>query len=281
MPLSSKSFRVSSQNRKIQDVPNVPVIGTPVVSVREDRSIDIPFTVPTPVTGGIPALYRAISTPGNFEGVSRGSPVTVSGLTGGTSYTFQVRAETSTGANNGLTAPSSTIVPQFGAMESIATVSNSSGSLFFSNIPQNYQDLFISVQMRGVNAGTDEFMIAQINGSSTGHSWTALGGDGASTFSNRNSPGGIAPAYFYVGLMPGGNSTAGLFATANINILNYSNTSTNKSVLWRFVADRNGSGQTTASSALFASNTAVSSISIIGSNGTNGTATLYGIRASI
>lgn len=169
---------------------------------------------------------------------------------------------------------------QFGAMVPIATRDFATGAIDFINIPQTYQDLFVVFQTRGTNAGTDEYLLCQFNGSSTGHSWTTLVGDGSTASSSRNSPGGIGPAYFYCGLMPGGNATAGLYATTTMHLLNYANTSTNKTALWRFGADRNGSGQTSVNVALFASTAGINRIFILGSNGTSGAATLYGIRAA-
>ena len=168
---------------------------------------------------------------------------------------------------------------QYGAMVPIATRDFTTGAIDFTNIPQTYQDLMVVAQLRGTNASTDEYLLTQFNGSSTGHSWTTLLGDGSSVSTSCNSPGGIAPGYFYCGLMPGGNSTAGLYSTPTMHILNYANTSTNKTAVWRFGADRNGSGQTSANVALFASTAGINRIFMLGSNGTSGAATLYGIRA--
>jgi hypothetical protein len=278
MALSSKSFRVSSQNRKIQDVPNVPIVGTPVVSVREDRSIDVPFTNPTPVTGGIPAQYRAVSTPGNFQGVSLASPITVQGLTGGTSYTFQVRAETSTGANDGFTAASSAIIPEFGAMEAIAQVvgvGNSSNMNFF-NIPQNYRDLVLVVNATSNSAHSGNIIF---NFSSTGtYSSTFLRGNGSSALSSRVSNSGAGP------LLGGINYSSTIPTSSVVNISNYSSTSTFKSYLVRNAADLNGSGDAQLVSGLWQKTEAIYEILLSTGSASifwTGTATLYGVRASI
>jgi hypothetical protein len=170
---------------------------------------------------------------------------------------------------------------QFGAMTTIATRALSDGAVNFTNIPQTYTHLMVVVQSRGTNSGPVEFFLTQFNGSSTGHSWSYLGADGGgSGFSNRNTPGGIAPAFFYCGLMPGGTSPAGTYATTIMNIFDYSNTSTFKTALWRFGSDANGSGQTALGCATFASTSGISRIFMLGSNGTNASATLYGIRGS-
>ena len=164
--------------------------------------------------------------------------------------------------------------------EMIATRAFSAGAINFTSIPQAYTDLVISLQMRGVNAGSVEYLLAQLNGSSTGHSWTYMLGNGSTVSAARNSPGGIAPAFFYMGLMPGGTATSGLYSTVTINIPSYANTSTNKNVLWRFNTNNGGSSSTSLSAGLFASNAAITSILLAGSNGSNGSATLYGIKAA-
>jgi hypothetical protein len=271
---------VSSQNRKIQDVPNVPIVGTPAVSVREDRSIDVPFTNPTPVTGGLPAQYRAVSTPGNFQGVSLQSPITVQGLTGGTSYTFQVRAETSTGANDGFTSASSTIVPQFGAMESIATVALAAdGGINFTNIPQTFNDLTIVVNARSNFSITNAGYSMQFNNDGgSNYSHTYLQGDGSSATSVR----GANQTITIESGIPGSSTTAGIFGSVINHILNY-RSSANKTVLSRSAQDMNGSGNTRLSVNLWRNTAAISTITLLtsGSFVAGSTATLYGIRASI
>jgi len=68
-------------------VPNAPTAGTPVAG---DSSAEIPVTPPSKVGGSAISGYAAISDPGRFVGTSATSPVQVTGLTNGTSYTFQV-----------------------------------------------------------------------------------------------------------------------------------------------------------------------------------------------
>lgn len=167
----------------------------------------------------------------------------------------------------------------FGSLQRIAWKDFSVGATAFSNIPQTYRDLYVVTQMRGTNANTVEFAICQVNGTSSSHSFTGLYGDGSTVASTRNSPGGIAPSFFYLGLLPGGNSTTGVFGTITIHILNYRST-VNKTFLWRLAGDQNGSGQSSMGVGLFASSSPVTSLTIIGSNGTNGAAALYGVKAS-
>lgn len=168
---------------------------------------------------------------------------------------------------------------QFGAMVPIASKAIGTGATDFFNIPQTYQDLMVTMQVRGTNAGPVEYLLSQVNLSATGHSFTLLNADGGTVTSSRNAPGGIAPAYFYLGLMPGGNATAGLYGTLSMHILNYRST-TSKTVLWRFAGDQSGSGVVNIGVGLFASSSPITSLTFLGSNGFNGGGSLYGIRAS-
>jgi hypothetical protein len=68
--------------------PNPPTIGT---ATKQPSSASVAFTAPSPQggTGNITG-YRAVSTPGNFTATGSSSPLLVTGLTNGQSYTFQV-----------------------------------------------------------------------------------------------------------------------------------------------------------------------------------------------
>ena len=162
-----------------------------------------------------------------------------------------------------------------GAVVPIAYAAN--GSANFYNIPQTYQDLYMVGQLRGVNANTIEYGNIQLNGSSSNYSYTMLTGDGSSATSSRNTP---VTGGFYLGLIPGGNSTANVFGAYEIWILNYANTSTYKTVLWRLAADQNGSGVSQMGVGLWSNTAAITGTNVFGSNGcaTGTTHSLYGIR---
>jgi hypothetical protein len=165
---------------------------------------------------------------------------------------------------------------QFGAMVPIAYAAN--GSANFNTIPQTFQDLYMVGQLRGTSANTIEYFFNTLNGASSGYSYTSLTGDGSSATSARNN---IGTSAFYIGTGPSANSTAGIFASYEIWVLNYANTTTNKTVLYRFAGDQNGSGQTALGVGLFSSTAAITQINAFGANGTatGSTHTLYGIRA--
>jgi len=88
--------------------PGAPTIGTATAGTSLCASV----TFTAPVCTGFPTTlsYRATSTPGCFTNTGASSPIVVSGLTVGTSYTFKVKAINSTGtgpcsaASNSITA---------------------------------------------------------------------------------------------------------------------------------------------------------------------------------
>jgi hypothetical protein len=69
--------------------PNAPTIGAASAG---GTTADVSFTAPANVGGSAISSYSAISTPEGIIGSAASSPVTVSGLTGGTAYTFRVWA---------------------------------------------------------------------------------------------------------------------------------------------------------------------------------------------
>lgn len=162
----------------------------------------------------------------------------------------------------------------------IATATSTTNINFtFTSIPQGYTDLVIAGHVRGVNGGSVEYLLIKVNALTATQSFTQLGSDGASASSTRNSP-SITGGWGYGGLMPGGTATSGIYGSVNINILNYSNTSTLKTVLSRMAADASGSGVTQYVANLANTTSAVTSVQVQGSNGTVGTLTLYGILAA-
>jgi len=89
-------------------VPDTPTIGTATAG---NAQATVPFTVPSYTGKGGAVTYRALSTPSSVEATGSGTPITVSGLTNGVSYTFQVRLETSYGVNSTYSAASNSVTP--------------------------------------------------------------------------------------------------------------------------------------------------------------------------
>lgn len=176
----------------------------------------------------------------------------------------------------------------FGAMQRIAsTTLGSNGTITFSNIPNTFQDLMLVVYARGTNT-TNSFGASNYigmyfnNDTSTIYSVTSLRGDGSTASSTRFT--GLVNCTS--GAIPNANATASIFGSVIFHILNYSNTSTFKTVLTRSASDLNGSGNTWLDTVLYRSTNAITQMNIydpaISGNallaGTR--ASLYGVRAS-
>ena len=166
----------------------------------------------------------------------------------------------------------------FGAMTRIGyTVLGSNGGITFNNIPQTFQDLYLVVYGRSTHSSLDGLHIA-VSGSN--HSTTELWGDGSSATSARLTGQGAWVAR--VGL-PAANATSGIFGAAYCHILNYANTTTNKTALIRTAADTNGAGATELAVGLWSSTSAITTLQVGARNGSllaGTTAALYGVKAS-
>lgn len=88
-------------------VPGAPTIGTATAG---DTQADVSFTAPASNGGATITGYTVTSNPGGFTGTGAGSPITVTGLTNGVSYTFTVTATNSAGTG-GASGVSNSITP--------------------------------------------------------------------------------------------------------------------------------------------------------------------------
>jgi hypothetical protein len=179
---------------------------------------------------------------------------------------------------------------QYGAMVPIqsATLTSTQSTIFFSNIPQNYQDLICIASGRSNGAyttGSITFYLNVDSGASAtaGYSVTNLIGDGASASSARGTT--SSPVFGFSladgRAVPAASSTSGVFASYQLHILNYANRSTFKTGLLRVSNDLNGSGISALGACLWQNTSAISSI-MLATNAdwvAGTTFTLYGIRA--
>jgi hypothetical protein len=85
--------------------PDAPTIGT---ATGGNALASVTFTAPSDVGGSAITAYSVVSTPGGFVGTGASSPVTVTGLTNGTAYTFKVFATNSYGPSAASAASNST-----------------------------------------------------------------------------------------------------------------------------------------------------------------------------
>jgi len=96
-------------------VPNAPTIGTATAG---SGSASVTFTAPSNVGGGAITSYTVISSPGSILGTGSSSPVTVSGLTNGTAYTFTVVATNAYGSGPA-SAASNSVTPAVNYIENV------------------------------------------------------------------------------------------------------------------------------------------------------------------
>jgi hypothetical protein len=205
----------------IADVPDRPTIGTATAA---GLAASITFTAAT--TGGTPTTFTATSNPGSLTGTASSSPVTVSGLTEGTSYTFTVTAGNSTGTSPASSASNSItpVSPLSGGYDSLATtvLSSATSTITFAGIPTGYKHLQLRVTARSDHptyAGVDG-VIRFNDDSSSNYSWHYLLGYGTAVqASNSTGTTSIVP-----GIMASASgSGANIQAASIIDILDYAN----------------------------------------------------------
>ena len=95
--------------------PDAPTIGTATAGA---GSASVAFTAPANVGGGAITGYTVISSPGSIIGTGASSPITVSGLTNGTAYTFTVVATNAYGTGPA-SAASNSVTPAVNYIENV------------------------------------------------------------------------------------------------------------------------------------------------------------------
>ena len=166
-----------------------------------------------------------------------------------------------------------------GAYESIATVTGngSATSLTFSSISQTYTHLQLRFISRVASAN---YALVSFNGdtSASSYTWHQLAGDGSAA-----SAGGASSGTFpgcVVNYASGG--TSGIYSAAIVDVLDYTNTSKNKTVRSLTGVDKNGSGNIALNSNVWLSTAAINSLSITFNGGfaiaSGSHFALYGMR---
>jgi hypothetical protein len=153
------------------------------------------------------------------------------------------------------------------------TLASAAASYTFSSIPSTYTDLVVVVTAR--NTTSTYTATIRLNGDSgANYSSTQLYGNGTTAGSNRDtSRTSIDNIY-----AASSADTAGVFNVTLVNIQNYSNTTTYKTVLSR----SNLTVQVAASAGLWRSTAAITSLGIFSASNfaAGSTFTLYGIKAA-
>jgi len=110
------------------------------------------------------------------------------------------------------------------------TLSTTAASVTFSSISSAFTDLYIVVNARGNNAGTTDQVALRFNSdTSTNYSRTILYGTGSAAASARTSN----DSKILIDYVAGDTAAAGTFGGCYINVMNYANTTTYKTVLSR------------------------------------------------
>ena len=271
---------VASQDGK---TPTAPTIGT--ATAVTSTSATVAYTAST-YTGKGAATYTATSSPGGFTGTGA-SPITVSGLTSGTAYTFTVTATSTTG-QTAVSGSSNSVTPVTPpSFYSIATVTLGAinSAITFSSIPSTYK----SLQLRAVLSdnystnSTPKNPILQFNGdTAANYYWHYLKAN-SSTVSAGSSPAGGIQIQSWEATFGAGN--AAFVGGGIVDIIDYASTSKYKTV--RALAGTDSNSATVASnnialsSGLWSSTAAINSITInVGATSwpTGTSIALYGIN---
>ena len=157
------------------------------------------------------------------------------------------------------------------------TLGSAASSVTFSSISSAYTDLVLIMSARGTTAALSRSVYFTTNITGTNYSSTWLIGNGSAAASSRYSNLGQG----YLGYIPAGLSSSNSRGTLIANFMNYSNTTTYKTVLSRGnVAE----AETDAYVSLIRGTSALTTITVGEGGGNNfvagSTFNLYGILAA-
>ncbi|MEL4471575.1 Ig-like domain-containing protein [Shewanella algae] len=233
-PTVTQSFTVNAV------VPGAP---TSVNAVASDASATVSFSAPASTGGAAISSYTVTSSPGGFTASGTGSPLTVSGLSNGTDYSFTVSASNTAGTGPA-SSPSNTVTPKasqsisfsnpgaqsFGTAPTLtATASSGLAPVFSSNstgvctITTTGTLSFVSAGSCSINADqagdsgynaaptvTQSFTVnAVVPGAPMSVSAVAADASATVSFSAPASTGGVAISSYTVTSSPGGFTASG------------------------------------------------------------------------
>jgi hypothetical protein len=169
-----------------------------------------------------------------------------------------------------------------GAYDSIATTTVGAGgaaSVTFSSIPSTYTHLQVRLFGRGSGSNTQSFVKLEFNGDTTGSNYYShyIQADGSSVVAGPNAS--ISAHYD----IAGANATASVFGAMIFDVLDYANTSKNKTSRVLGGVDNNGSGRMNLTSGLWLNTSAINSLTITPGSGSfvqYTSAALYGIKGN-
>lgn len=259
--------------------PSTPTIGTATAG---DTTASVVFT-PSTYIGKDTITYTATSSPGGFTGTGATSPITVSGLTNGTAYTFTVTGTTNYGVSSLASAASNSITPAAqGSFDSIATTTlgSAASSITLSGFSTSYQHLLIRATMMPVSGGEVEGGIRFNGSSSTVYNSMESIGDGGSQASLK----WFGFSYFAVSYTYGTYLATNTPTIVNFLVPNYSSTSKRKTAIGWWGTTGPSVGAATNMAWSYNDTPAINEVQILVTAGTNFAAgtklQVYGIKGS-
>ncbi len=183
-----------------------------------DGSVSVAFTEPS-YKGKGNVSYTVTSSPGSFTGTGSSSPIVVSGLTNGTSYTFTITTSGASGVGSAASAASSSVAPVPPGYTLYQTF-NSSGTFTMPNTATNVRFFMVSGGGGGgpgsSNTGTNKFNGVRNGGGGGGTG----GGSGIIGYTTGDTP--LTPgANYAVTIGSGGiaNESGGVTTFGNNNAI--------------------------------------------------------------
>jgi hypothetical protein len=280
--IGTSSASVASNSITATTVPQAPTIGT-AADGGTGTSATVTYTAGA--TGGkAVSAYTATSSPGSLTGTGA-SPITVSGLTTGTSYTFTVTATNANGTSTASSASNSVTPATPSSYDSIATINPTSGAttVTFSSIPQTYKSLQFRFILKtnngpGFNTGYGGSML--FNGVNSGSLYSAHNMQGTGTSAIAGSS--VDVDSLALPNIMAGSFIASLYAGGTIDVLDYTSTSKNKTIRGLYGVDPNNGGtnwRITLTSGFLRNTSAITSITFNLDNLASGSSiALYGIK---
>ena len=208
-------------NADVSSAPSAPTIGTATAA---STGAYVAFT-------GVnnAASYKITSSPGSITAVGTTSPIYVSGLTGGTTYTFTAQAQNPFGISSA-SASSNSIIPSASGWENLGSYTGTTPTVTFSSIPTTYKHLVILMNIRTSQTGgvAEEGIWMRLNDVAG----TNYGYVGISSNDTNNVNGTLttsADAWYAIS-SPSSTTAADFAAPTVIYIYDYANTNMRKSV---------------------------------------------------